>query len=461
MSTITPQKININLRTLPIGQKGFGMPLVLCGKAIQYFVNILTGNAGIRWMARTGGVTFIRVVYVVSGNNTALSVARSGAGSESDPYIITVTVATNGSGVPTSTAAQIKAAAEVAANVAGGSGVVNLSFLGDGTGVVSAVSSQTLGYTRYAEISEITDLSDLQVLSSDPEYALVNALLSQEVRPSKVALYFVVDWAQIANELASLINSGKNAWYKVLATTRNTSHLQAVANAIAPLKKLFFGGSDSAGLLSGRNGDREVFLIHKETTKYPEAAWVGLMAPKLAGSATYAYKRLSGQGVSGFSQSESASILKESPNSDGFGNIIADYSGVPVTWEGKTTSGQYIDVVVAKDFIEARLLEGLASMNINTDKVPYTLQGLSMYEAKMTEVFNQAGDQNILGPIETEEDRKAFGAEKRFKFKIFLPESIESIPQNDRANRVIPSIRAQLVLGGAIHKATIDIDITV
>src|SRR5689334_14789364 len=47
----------------------------------------------------------IRVRYVVSGNNTALSVSVS-------TNDITVNVATDGSGNPTSTAAQVKAAVE-------------------------------------------------------------------------------------------------------------------------------------------------------------------------------------------------------------------------------------------------------------------------------------------------------------------------------------------------------------
>jgi hypothetical protein len=62
-------------------------------------------NSNLKFTADTAGVAGnnIRVRYVVAGNNTALSIAVA----SND---ITVNLATNGSGIPTSTASQIKTA---------------------------------------------------------------------------------------------------------------------------------------------------------------------------------------------------------------------------------------------------------------------------------------------------------------------------------------------------------------
>jgi hypothetical protein len=87
-------------------------------------------NTNIVYTAKTAGVAgnSIRVRYVVSGNNTPLSVSVS-------TNDITVNLATNGSGVPTSTADQVKAAviasgpANALVDVADAAGE-------DGTGVI-------------------------------------------------------------------------------------------------------------------------------------------------------------------------------------------------------------------------------------------------------------------------------------------------------------------------------------
>lgn len=92
---------------------------------------------------RGTGANSIRIRYVVSGNDTALSVAVSNKD-------ITVNVATDSGGAPTSTAAQVRdavnghAGASVLVSAANASG-------NDGTGVVAA-----LAYTALAGGTEWT-----------------------------------------------------------------------------------------------------------------------------------------------------------------------------------------------------------------------------------------------------------------------------------------------------------------
>jgi len=84
----------------------------------------------------------IRVVYVVSGTSTPLSVSVSGTD-------ITVNVATNGGGAATSTAAQISAAVLAHATAKTLVDVSNAAG-NDGTGVVTAMSITALsGGTSY------------------------------------------------------------------------------------------------------------------------------------------------------------------------------------------------------------------------------------------------------------------------------------------------------------------------
>lgn len=91
-----------------------------------------TPNTDLRFLADVAGTAGnnIRIRYVVAGNNTALSVAVA----SND---ITVNLATNGSGVPTSTAAQVLAAINASAPASALISVAHASG-SDGSGVIPA-----------------------------------------------------------------------------------------------------------------------------------------------------------------------------------------------------------------------------------------------------------------------------------------------------------------------------------
>jgi len=79
----------------------------------------------------------VTVAYVVSGNNTPLSVAVVG-------NAVTVTVATDAGGLATSTANQVKAAVEGAADPTAGELVITVPTGETGAGVVTAMAASNL-----------------------------------------------------------------------------------------------------------------------------------------------------------------------------------------------------------------------------------------------------------------------------------------------------------------------------
>lgn len=91
-----------------------------------------TANSNLVFTADTAGTggNNIRIRFVVAGNNTALSVSLA-------TNDITVNLATNGSGIPTSTATAIKTALDANGPIAA---LINTAFAqgNDGTGVPEA-----------------------------------------------------------------------------------------------------------------------------------------------------------------------------------------------------------------------------------------------------------------------------------------------------------------------------------
>ncbi|EKR46025.1 PF11863 family protein [Leptospira interrogans serovar Grippotyphosa str. UI 12769] len=454
ISKIDPIQINIFLRNTPVSQMGFGLPMILGIKAPTYFLQILSGSAGLIWKSVTPGIVFIQVKYIVSGNNTALSVVRSGTGTENDPFVITVNVATNGTGVATSTAHQVKLAAEAVSNIAGATKIVDVIEVANaGSGVVSSFSQGPLYYERYMEITSADDLLELGFLSTDKEYIQVTKVFRQTPRPKTVAVFLLTAWANAATEIANLRNTGKDAWFKTLAITHIKSEIYTLGDYLGSIEKMFFACTDDLTALVGRNSIWEFVTLHKNPDSFPEAAWVGNTAPRRVGSYNYAYLPLDGVENSGYTNSQTSSIFSDN------GNLIVEFGGKQVPFPGISTGKVYADVVENRVWLKARLRENITSLFLNSDVVPYTIQGIQMIEARMREVFVQAGRQGIIAPVETEADKKRSDLGD-YQYKINLPETIDEIPTNDRNNRILPNITFSCRLRGAINEVDIDGELT-
>lgn len=445
-SKIEPIKVNIQLGNTPVAQTTFDLALLLGVKAPNYFANILTGESGLKLTAKSAGVTFINVRYLVAGNNTALSVTRSGAGTSNDPYIITVNIATSAGGAPTSTASQVKTAIEGSADA---NAIIEVALLGQaGSGVVVAVSTTTLSYERYMEISSADDLLELGFVNTDLEYKKAQAFFAQNNAPSRLAVYLLTAWNQIETEIAALRNLGNDSWYKVFGTTNTKAEIITNSNYLASIKKRYVGLTSDITLLVGRNQERELLIFHSDPSNHPDARYLGDTVARPVGSYNPAYLRLAGVTNSGFSNSTTISII------DDKGNVIALFSGFQVFWPGITTGGAYDDVIDIRDWLQARLKEDVSSVFLNNPKIGYTPTSIALITTAMRDRFTSAGNSGMIATVETEEDltRSDLGD---FQYKIIVPD-FDSIPENDRDNRVFPPIKFKVRLQGAINSVDIE-----
>ncbi|MBE8398040.1 DUF3383 family protein, partial [Leptospira borgpetersenii serovar Hardjo-bovis] len=137
---------------------------------------------------------------------------------------------------------------------------------------------------------------------------------------------------------------------------------------------------------------------------------------------------LDGVENSGYANSQVRSVFAEN------GNLIVYFGGNQVPHPGISTGTFYADVVENRSWLKARLKENISSLFLNSDVVPYTIQGMQMIEAKMREVFVQAGIQGIIAPVETDTDKTRSDLGD-YHYKINLPDTIDEIPTNDRNNR--------------------------
>lgn len=253
---ITPER-----RTKGSSQAAFNTVLALASNDVTYSLAPGSGTTGLKWVATKSTIPYVNVKYVVSGNNTALSVARTGSGTDVSPYLITVNLATNGSGIATSTALDIKTAADLVSNV---TSIVTISLTSTGLGVVSALAetplsldtelSKALVYRLFSDVKSVGELYG----TSSTEYAMASKIQSHYRCVNSFAIYSKLVATSVTDALTTLATTEDN-WYYLLIEGRTKALINEAGNYALANKKIFVGSSDDKTSMDSRNADREIY----------------------------------------------------------------------------------------------------------------------------------------------------------------------------------------------------------
>jgi hypothetical protein len=220
--------------TVVAGDSATASQVTLGQAAVAASVNILAGNAGITYTAVTAGTggNAITVRYVVSGNNTALSVAVVSSA-------ITVNLATDGGGAATSTATLVKAAVPASALVA-------TALIGDGTGVVSAVTATNLAGGLAAISATAIDLNSGTITDQGSAPRATHAFGSSNAEITFTA----VTGGTSGNSLhVALVNPGTNNHALTVGVSSGTLTVTLATNGSAAAT------STVAQVIAAVNGD--------------------------------------------------------------------------------------------------------------------------------------------------------------------------------------------------------------
>jgi len=300
--------------------------------------------------------------------------------------------------------------------------------------------------SRYEEFSEPSQMLAAGFKPTDPEYIMASLVFGQSPSPSEVAVYVYDKSAKTADALSELCQK-HNDWYGLLVASRKIADQHAAGDFALGNEKMFIGCSDKVAILDKRNNKREAYLIHNEADKYPEAAWAGLCFPPTPGSITWKYQCPTGVNESNFDLKTLNEIRKNN------GQTLSKRSGVVYSDEGITTGGEYIDVIMSRDFVKARLSEAIFGLKIRNGKIPFDETGAAMLEDAIRGVLHTAGGAGIIAGAVSEEDQK-LSDNGDYMYMVNVPSRSE-VPQNDRASRNWSGITFEFVIAGAVHSASI------
>jgi hypothetical protein len=220
-------------------------------------------------------------------------------------------------------------------------------------------------------------------------------------------------------------------------------------------KKIFFMSSAEADILTsadtdiatfmqGQNYDRTSVIYHtNDITVYQpawiETGWPGARLPFDPGSQTWAFKTIAGVASYNLTSAQRTNALAKNAN------IYTETAGVDITEQGVVASGEYIDIIRGIDWLESRLQEDVFSLLVNTDKVPFTDEGITQVSGIVQAVLEEAAAQGIL---------------VLDSIVLTVPLASEVSTANKTA-RILPDIEFTATLQGAIHKVEITGVVTV
>ena len=286
-------------------------------------------------------------------------------------------------------------------------------------------------------------------LITDKAYIAASSYFAQSPRPSKlmVAPLTKKDDKSVDDIITCItkITDANNSWYALGIYSKTPDDVLNVARYIETTKKMFLTSTNSKdvsdtpykenskdiGSLFKKNSFKSSGIIFSnDSDKYPEIGAIGLAMAYDAGTATLAYKTIAGIKPDYISTTKYNNL--ESKNV----NTYEEISGINVLRYGKFSAGNFIDIKITMDFINARIQECFYSLLTKKDKILYSKVGLMQLESKFIEFLDYAAKTKKI----IDEN-----------YKINMPD-ISKISDDDKINGVLSDVSYEFTVLGSIVK---------
>jgi hypothetical protein len=235
---------------------------------------------------------------------------------------------------------------------------------------------------------------------------------------------------QFTEDLSDTLESNRN----VMITVTNDANALVLGSA-----------ASLAAKLKAKNYKRSSLVYHDNENVYPDWSWMGQQLPKDVGSTNWSYKTLAGI-AEGASQNIEASAITQTQidaAADVNANVYTTTLGASFIYFGTMTGGknidkegEFIDIIINIDFLQARVEEGLMSLLLEKDIIPFTDGGITIVDTRLKNLLQTYGVvQGILvdGSVVTSFPKRS------------------EVSQTDRDDRKLPGGTFTAELSGAIN----------
>jgi hypothetical protein len=193
------------------------------------------------------------------------------------------------------------------------------------------------------------------------------------------------------------------------------------------------------------------FVAYKEGTSGHDIAAIaaGVLAT-LKPWHTAMWRAVSGIAKSAFTNSEVKTL------ENGNVNAIIEVGGNVVISNGLCTqsSTKFIDVTRTSQWLKQNIVDDLAVLRLNSNKIPYSPRGLEVIRGSLIKTCERGVFEGAL-----REDYVDDNGDLVKGYVVTLP-TWESIPSGDKSNRVLNNVNVTAYLAGDIHSISLDLTIS-
>lgn len=341
-------------------------------------------------------------------------------------------------------------------NITGPAGTVtSISYTASASDTETVIASAL--DSQINAISGLTSTSTLGVI----DCAADNPNEMFRINGLDVSILDFEDTTVDSNLVAELgqITALNGDWYGlILADPQSSARAQVLAAFVETQERIFgvtthdtavgdaVSTTDVAYLLNAASYFRTYSLYSGSQGAHGAATWMGALFPIDPGSATWAYKVLSGVTVdalpTGF---DAAARAKQC-------NTYTTVAGANVTINGTMASGEFIDVIRGRDWLTVRLQERIFGLLINAPKVPFTNPGIDQVVAQVEAQMEEGIAAGYLSGDVPEGQDAAF---------IVTAPDVSEVSSANKIGRLLPDVAFSATLAGAIHAVQVSGNIAV
>ena len=305
-----------------------------------------------------------------------------------------------------------------------------------GLGMPLVITGKAADAKPYTVCSKLSEVIDAGFDTTTDVYKACELMLAQENKPAKFAVCACTE--KVAEWVAANEDKGYRQVIAVLGADDSTVAELATAVTAAENKMLFVTVTSTTEMPVTQS-DKVVCIVYNGESSHVEAALVGATAGLKTGSFTYKNVKLVGVAA------EDLGVAAVETIHTAGGMCILKKAGDVVTSEGKTTSGEYIDVIDSKDFVITNIAYRAQKLLNDSQKLTFDNVGISQLENTVTDVL---ADAYANGIIATNEDgTPAYST---------LFTTREHSTEAERTARNYTGGNFRFDLAGAIHTATIN-----
>lgn len=275
----------------------------------------------------------------------------------------------------------------------------------------------------------------------------IETFYMQEKPPKKNAMFLFRFSENVTEEDTAVLF--EQDW-RSMVYIGNINEFIKYASRYAEIKKdkLIFilddGTDDSTNIQTEFSGRERTVVFYNNNDKTGKGAktitaLVAETASKEVGSFTYKNIPLINVTAANITPTELMTLHESNINS------YVTKCGVGVTSEGKTMSGEYIDIIDAKDWIILQIEYRLQQALINNDKIPYDNNGISLLESIVVNTLQDAYNNGMIAEDDDGQPVFTVNFAKRSETKA-----------SDREKRLYVEGKFSFDRAGAIHGATVN-----